>query len=682
MTRRDVHPKRPSEAEGLLQARIHELERAVESRVIEEIRELTVAVENAMTGISKLNKAGLFIKVHRGYAQMLGYDPGELVGRSWEVSVPPEDHWIGKAAWQEMVRDGRSEAELRARRKDGSTFLKRLLLVKTFDEHGVHNGHYCFMRDVTREREAEERLRRSEAGLAAAQHLARIGSFEQELGDDGDATWSAELFRILGYDPSTTKPGLSAFMERVHPHDRAAVRRHFHDRSQADTPPRFEHRLLLADGEVKHVSTRLEARQTAEQGGSRLIGTVQDISDRKSADARHRALEEQLRQSQKMEALGKLASGVAHDFNNVLTVILGSTDALTGLVGLNPESINHVSHINQAARKAAALTRQLLAFSRKEVARLEVVDPVSVIDEMKTLLQRLIGEHIEIEFDMPAAAGRVTTDPIQLQQAVLNLALNAADAMPKGGRLTIAVQNVLSRDRVSRGDSTPTWVTLSVTDTGIGMSPEIRDRIFEPFFTTKESGRGTGLGLSTVYGTVKQMGGRIRVDSTPGEGSRFTICLPVAEDADASSADERPSRVLGGDEIVLVCEDDVMVRTVTEKMLSRAGYTVVVAENGRQALELAGHRDEPFDLVISDVVMPEMSGPDLVEAMLAKYPDLRALLVSGYTPEKTAGHGGTVEGVGFLHKPYRSEDLLRRVRDILDEPRASRQRELGGASTP
>jgi PAS domain S-box-containing protein len=656
--------ERPTPVE-VLRARIEELERAVERRASEQIRELSVAVENAMTGISRLDTQGRFTMVREGYARMLGYRADELLGRSWEATVPPEDRPIGIDAREAMIRQGRAEAVLRGVRKDGSTILQHLLLVKTFDENGLHSGHYCFMRDITAERQAEEQLRHSEARLAEAQRVARIGSFEHNP-VDGSGTWSEELFRILGYDVATRTPGIRAFLDRVHPEDRAEVEARFRRDPKTAGRQRFEHRLELPDGRTRHVTTRIEVRKDDAGEAGRIIGTVQDVTERMEADATQQRLEEQLRQSQKMEALGKLAGGVAHDFNNVLTVILGNTEALQELRGLPGDAVECIGQIEAAAQRASALTRQLLTFSRKEVAKEESIDPVAVIDRMRPMLSRLIGEHIRMEFRLPEGGTCVSADPAQLEHAVLNLVLNAADAMPRGGRLTVEVEH-------DGAETSKRYVKVSVTDTGVGIDPALMDQIFEPFFTTKPAGRGTGLGLSTVYGTVRQMGGWIQVDSQPGEGSRFTLCLPIPEKmapqvtaarSTAGTMADAPSGV----EVVLLCEDDDMVRSVTRGMLARAGYKVLSAETGDQAIDLARSYDGEVDLLISDVVMPGMNGKDLVEVLTKRYPKLRALLVSGYTADVVGGHGVHGNGDGFLHKPYPSRVLLQRVREILDKP--------------
>jgi signal transduction histidine kinase/FixJ family two-component response regulator len=383
-------------------------------------------------------------------------------------------------------------------------------------------------------------------------------------------------------------------------------------------------------------------------------------------------LEEQLRQSQKMEALGQLAGGVAHDFNNLLTIIKGHSDLLLDWIKGSDASYKSCEQIHKAADRASSLTRQLLIFSRKQVVQPKVLDLNVVVAETDKLLRRLIREEIEYVFVPAMALGNVKADPGQIEQVLLNLTVNACDAMPKGGKLTIDTSNVTvdkdyaqSRTGLRQGS----YVLLSATDTGHGMDAKTKARIFEPFFTTKEVGKGTGLGLSTVYGIVKQSGGFIWVESAPGVGSRFEVYLPqVSEKSDELAAPEKtqPDSVPGAPTI-LVVEDDAAVRELAGKFLSSAGYRVLVAKDGVEALQIAEECSEPLGLLLTDVVMPKMRGTELAARLEKLRPEMEVIFMSGYL-ENEEGTQESIEPSAFLEKPFTRESLLGKVNDALQSP--------------
>ncbi len=390
------------------------------------------------------------------------------------------------------------------------------------------------------------------------------------------------------------------------------------------------------------------------------------------------ALEAQLRQSQKMEAIGQLAGGVAHDFNNLLTAILGNaellleavldTTAMTGDEVVRPG----LEQIQAAGKQAASLTRQLLAFSRREITRPEVLDPNTVVGDMEEMLRRLIGEHIQFDVTLSAQNRCIYTDPGQIEQVIMNLVVNAADAMPNGGKLDIRIEDADLDEETAAGHPDATHgrhVLLSVVDNGTGMTPDTIERMFEPFFTTKPVGKGTGLGLATVYGTVKQMGGHIKVNSEPGVGSEFAVYVPVVDRKQTEKKPEAdPSSSCAG-ETVLVCEDESMVRDIMCQALRAAGYSVIEADCGRQALEETAAFDGTIDLLISDVIMPGMNGKELADRLAAEYPAMRVLFVSGYAADYLGARGVWSVPAEFLQKPFGPTALLRRVREILDAER-------------
>ena len=398
--------------------------------------------------------------------------------------------------------------------------------------------------------------------------------------------------------------------------------------------------------------------------------TALDITERKR-------LERELHQSRRLEAIGQLAGGVAHDFNNLLTAVMGNVDLalfdLEELVSPDHEVIQRIRDIEESAERAAALTRQLLTFSRRQIAKLEVLDLNLVLDEMGELLRRLISEDIHIEFEFTPRLPHLKADKSQIEQVIMNLALNGRDAMIDGGTLSMVTSHAdLDETCASRyPEARPgRYVCLTVTDTGAGMDAETREKIFEPFFTTKAAGQGTGLGLATVYGIVKQAGGHLTVDSAPGEGTRFRIFFPAVE-ADSALASEAGTtfvdRELGGSETVMLCEDDRAVRILARHLMKEAGYDVISASCGTEALDLAGDVEGPIHLLVTDVVMPDMNGKKLAETLSGRCPDMKVLYISGYAADVISHRGVLDEGVEFLEKPFSRKELLQRMRQVLEE---------------
>ncbi|MEK9133353.1 MAG: ATP-binding protein, partial [Pseudomonadota bacterium] len=377
-----------------------------------------------------------------------------------------------------------------------------------------------------------------------------------------------------------------------------------------------------------------------------------------------------LRQAQKMEAVGQLAGGIAHDFNNMLTVINGYSDVLLQALPADDAQRDSVTEIRQAGERAATLTRQLLAFSRRQVLELRVLDVNAVVTNVDKMLQRLIGEDITLVTVLKSGLGCVKADPGQLEQVIVNLAVNARDAMPQGGKLTIETGNV-DLDETYAGQrffvQTGPYVMLAVSDTGFGMDAETQKHIFEPFFTTKEKGKGTGLGLATVYGIVKQSGGYVWVYSEVGKGTTFKVYLPRVPDAIASAGHKtQPSRSVLGSETILLVEDDALVRTLTMKVLQGGGYTVLAAPNGDDAIRIFRTHPSPIHLIVSDVVMPFVSGREMAASLVALNPDVKVLFMSGYTDDTIVRHGVVEMGVPFLQKPFTPTGLLRKVREVLE----------------
>ncbi|HEX7452168.1 MAG TPA: ATP-binding protein, partial [Polyangiaceae bacterium] len=454
---------------------------------------------------------------------------------------------------------------------------------------------------------------------------------------------------IFGTHEPAFEHAFEAFVALVHEDDRARARQAVEAAlvgSSAEIA--FEHRVRGADGVTRWVENRGRAFRDASGNAVRMAGTSMDTT-------RRHELEEQLLHSQRMEATGRLAGGITHDFNNLLTVIMSYSEL--GRFTLSPEhpSFEALEQINVAAQRAAALTRQLLIFARKEVVDPRVVDLNHLVENVVKLLRRVVGEDVMVSVDLSPGSAPVKVDPVQCEQLMMNLAVNARDAMPGGGLISIATS------------VTEESVRISVKDTGLGMSPEVRERAFEPFFTTKEIGKGTGLGLSTCLAIVRRSGGTINIESSLGLGTTFHIELPRAKTRADSELPDRPSVMPRGDETVLLIEDDAVVRQLTARILRRQGYTVLVATQADEALQLAADNNQRIDLFLSDVVMPGESGPSVIERLSANRPAAKVLFVSGYPGDDISRRGIDEASFRFLAKPYSSEQLAQRVRQVLDD---------------
>ena len=431
-----------------------------------------------------------------------------------------------------------------------------------------------------------------------------------------------------------------------------------------------------ANRQLRDLQAELEARVLARTADLQRANQElqREITERQRTEDALRRSEEQLRQSQKLEAIGRLAGGVAHDFNNLLTVILSYSDMLIEDPDAPASQRPLIEEIRRAGLSAADLTRQLLAFSRQQVLDPRILDLNLVLVEVANMLTRVLGEDIETRMTLAPDLGRVRVDRGQVEQIVMNLAVNARDAMPKGGLLRLETRNVEldeaqtdGREGVEPGP----YVLLAVSDTGVGMDPATQARAFEPFFTTKERGKGTGLGLSTVFGIVKQSGGDIGLYSEPGTGSTFRIYFPRVEgQVEGEAPDARPDLV-GGNETVLLVEDDHQVRHVARGALAKAGYRVLEAPGPREALDIAERHPSGIDLLLTDVIMPGMNGRQVADQVLARRPSIRVLFMSGYTDDVILHHGVLAPGVAFIQKPLTPEALTRKVREVLNAPASS-----------
>jgi len=538
------------------------------------------------------------------------------------------------------------------------------------DNLGRFAGYRGALLDVTERIGIAESLRARTQELEAAQSLASVGTWVFDT-ETGAVRWSAEMYRIHGLSPETFVPTIGAAYALVVPEDRDALERANHSlRSRPSIGP-HNYRVKFANGEIRHlVGAARVIRGPGEQGGVRILGTVLDVTSRVD-------LESMLLHVQKLEGLGRLAGGVAHDFNNVLTAILANADAAQLVPNSGVEEELH--EITNAALHARELTRQLLTFARRDTSRAQQVAPSDVLMALSRTLGRLVGEEIRVELRYAPQRATVLVDPGRLEQVILNLAVNARDAMPKGGTLTMETSVVdLDRAYVARHvDATVgRFVRIDVRDTGTGMSEETKRRIFEPFFTTKSAGQGTGLGLATCYGVVRQAGGHLAVESQLGVGTLFSVFLPVAnEGAVEQRASLAPKRRAGGSETILVAEDDLGVRRVLLRTLRALGYDVLEAVDGVDAIEKARSHAGPIHLLLSDVVMPRMRGPEAARTIRTLRPGIPVLFITGYAGEHTSTpDAGRIsepdraiwdEGP-VLGKPFTPDALAARVRALLD----------------
>ena len=486
---------------------------------------------------------------------------------------------------------------------------------------------------------------------------------------------------VLGYPVERWLREPDFWQRRMHPDDREPAMQICRDAIAQGRDHEFEYRCIAADG--REVWLRDIVHVVRDAGGRpvTLRGLTVDLTELRRSERALRQSEEQLRQAQKMDAVGKLAGGIAHDFNNLLMVIRGDSDLMLRRLAPGDSLRSNAEGIRDAADQAASLTRQLLAFSRKQVMAPRLVDLNGIVASIHAMLQRLLGETINLVTVTAPDLGGVKADPGQMEQMILNLCVNARDAMPDGGRLTVRTANVdLDAAAAAQwSDARPgPYVLLEVTDTGVGMDAQTRSHLFEPFFTTKEQGKGTGLGLSTVYGTVKQSGGHISVESEPGRGSTFTVYLPRAA-AVAPPPEPRPAPAgpasrpraeamltPGRGETILLVEDAQRVRAVVREILEMSGYVVLEAHHGADALEVSGRHGGTIHLLVTDVVMPQMSGRELAQRLASLRPELKVLYMSGYTDDAIVRHGVLASGIAFLSKPFTPDALALKVREVLD----------------
>ena len=758
---------------------------SVESSRTGDLIELQAAALKATANAVMItNKAGMVIWVNSAFEQLTGYTHAEIVGQSTRVLKSGQN---SQALYEEMWRTilgGRIwRGELTNRRKDGSLYDEEMTITPVQDRKGEITHYIAIKLDISERRQAEANLLSLTERLSLATGVAKVGVWEWDLASNA-LTWDATMFEIYGF-PFVVPMPYEKWSAAVYPEDLPAVEATLREAIDEKGRGSADFRIILADGTVRNVSTVGRVVLDEHANVSRVIGTTQDITERKKTENKLRQLativessddaivsrtldgtiqswngaaermyeysaaeaigkpisilyphgqrdeilanlekikrgdivrnfetiratkdgkqihialtvspikdvsgrivgasaigrditeskqmEDMFRQAQKMEAVGRLAGGVAHDFNNMLSVIIGYSELLLERADTDGQVRKQCEEIKRAGDRAASLTRQLLAFSRQQVLEPRVLNLNTSVAEIEKMLRRLIGEDIDLRTSLDPTLGLVKADPGQIEQVIMNLALNARDAMPGGGKLIIETSNTELDDEYALHHPpciVGRYVILAVTDSGVGMSQETKARIFEPFFTTKELGKGTGLGLSTVYGVAKQSGGYIWVYSEPGQGSVFKLYLPRV---DGSEVQIRPAKsapeLLPGTETVLLVEDEQSVRALTRNLLEQGGYTVLEADNGAHAVEIAKQHHGPIHLLLTDVVMPGMNGPAVAEMILPIHPEAKALYVSGYSSSFGTQTGLVPAGANLFQKPFSRAALLRKVRNLLD----------------
>ncbi|NOT08914.1 MAG: response regulator [Gemmatimonadales bacterium] len=619
-------------------------------------------LDTAQVMLVALDLRGKVTLANRYACSVLGWTAEELRGVDWlETCIPARIRESTRGSFQKLLDGDLSIVENPVLTRSGEErlFQWRNTLIRNDGDQIV--GVLSSGADITEHSLAVEALRTAEERMRFALESANVGIWDMDY-SSGKLRWSETLEAQYGLAPKSFTGTFEAFIACIHPDDRTSVVAEVEAAIQAGSDFSVVHRASWPDGTIRWLNGIGRVRLDEQGRPVRAIGISMDVTGR-------RALEEQFHQAQKMEAIGRLAGGVAHDFNNLLTAILGYCELLlTDLDPLDPRRAD-IEEIQGAGESAARLTRQLLAFSRRQIVEPTLLDLNAVVTGVHPILTRLIGEDVKIELGLQSGLSTVKADRGQVEQIILNLAVNARDAMPKGGTLSLETANVELDENYPKTHLSVrpgAYVALTVTDTGSGMTAAVQDRLFEPFFTTKEVGRGTGLGLATVHGIVNQIGGSINVYSELNRGTSFKVYFPSAANEPAVEA-PTPSKgpAHTGTQTVLVVEDAEGLRDLVRRLLERQGYTVLVASNADDAIQMF-EATETIDVLLTDVVMPGASGPELTRRLIEKRPGLRVIYMSGYTEEAIVQHGVLKPGIAFLHKPFTADSLGRKIREVLE----------------
>ena len=616
-----------------------------------------------MDGIFLADEDGIYVAVNASGHAMLGYEPGELIGKPIALITLP--HELGRVTENFAILDqGKTLLqEWQLLRKDGSLMQAEMSIQKLNDGLVMAQVRDISVRKLVEFERimTEAKLRDSEARFRSYFELPFFGIAITSL-EKGWVDVNDRLCEMFGYTRDELKN--LTWSELTFPEDLSADVAQFNRVLKGETEGYgIDKRFVKKDGSIFPTSLSVRCVRKPDGPVNYFVAVIQDISERKQ-------VEQQLLQSQKVESIGRLAGGVAHDFNNLLTSMLGFSEfALNQLPDDSPARPN-IERVIESAKRGAALTQQLLAFARKKIVRPEPLNLNRVIEHLLPLLRRLIGEHIELAARHDPALGTVLIDAGSIEQVLVNLAVNARDAMPNGGSLTLETRSTtITEPEPTDPDLKPgEYVQVAVRDTGSGMTPEVLAHAFEPFFTTKPTGQGTGLGLSMCHGILKQAGGHISIESEIGRGTSVNLFLPKVQHTPAAARTEKAvQQPHGGTESVLIVEDEPLIREFSLIALSRLGYRVSCASNGAEALELAQTLQPPPDLLITDVVMPKMGGNDLAARLARVFPQMKIVFVSGYTDDAMALGGVLDEDVHFIQKPYTAAVLASTIRTVLDK---------------
>jgi two-component system, cell cycle sensor histidine kinase and response regulator CckA len=619
--------------------------------------------ERAPVAYHELDRDGVIRRANRAACELQGVDERHIVGRpAWDFVMAAEREEARKAVLLRLSGEAAPKRnQSRIVRGDGEVRWVEVHHALVRNSAGEITGLRSASLDVTKLRKAQAELEADRRRLAESQRVAQLGSWTIEL-PGLQLTWSEETYHLMGVSRETFLPTVDQFFSWIHPADISAMREWTRACIAAENPSDIEFGVKLPDGTHRIFRVRGVLVRGAEGQAVRMTGTCQDITELKRAEEQRAQLEAEFHQAQKMESIGHLAGGIAHDFNNMLAVINGYSQLLLNDSSTSECMRDSLSEIHKAGKRASGLTKQLLAFSRRQVLQPCRLDLNRLLAGLRPMLERMVKEDIQLEFVPAVGSAIVHADPHQLEQVIMNLVVNARDAMPDAGTLLIKTSNV------ERGEPAPgrRYVMLAVKDTGVGMDEETKSRIFEPFFTTKGVGEGTGLGLSMVHGVVAQSGGYIEVQSEKGAGSTFEIYLPGLAGEPEPDATPATGAAAGGTETVLVVEDQRSVRKYAAKALKKYGYRVISAESGEEALRLCERA--PVDLVVTDVVMPKLSGRELADRLEVLKPGIKVLFMSGYTGSVIERHGILQEGMQFIQKPFNPEELASKVRSVLGPP--------------
>lgn len=627
-------------------------------RAEEALTRITTAINVAANGILMTDNQGTILWLNEAVTKMTGYSREELLGNTPRIlKSAKQGPDFYKELWDSIKAGKVWHGSLINRRKDGSEYWEEMTITPVFGDNNQPNYFIAVKQDFTEQHRLLEHNNRLISILESTTDIVGIANVNGDLlylNKSGKRMWGfVEDQEYLHKNIKDFYPEWAyqiVWTEGIP----AAIRRGTWAGETA---------LLSRDGREVPASQVIVAHKDSTGITVYLSNILRDLTEQKK-------LEAQLHQSQKLEAFGQLAGGVAHDFNNLLTVISGFSELLLSQFPKDDPKRSFLEQIQRAGERAASLTRQLLAFSRQQILEPKVLNLNALVNDTEKMLRRLIGEDVQIVAVLSPTLRPVKVDPGQIEQVIMNLAVNARDAMPQGGKLTIETQNVELDEAYAKTHSEVRpgrFVLLAMSDTGIGMTPEVKARIFEPFYTTKGVGKGTGLGLAVVQGIVKQSRGSIEVYSEVGSGTTFKVYLPAVQERPTSLSSPGLSKPALGTETILLVEDEDAVRELAALALQGSGYTVLKASRGKDALRLMEGRTERIDLLLTDVVMPEMSGSKLAEALQARYPSLKVLFLSGYMDDAVFRHGILQDKVAFLQKPFTVTSLTRKVRDVLDQ---------------